>query len=129
LDTPTELPRQGPRNLVNIRAKVLIEEPAEARVVVDAANNPANLAPLFHPVKRGIDSGAASKVQEVTWRERPPSTRSTDSICDRIFNRLTHIESSLSARKNTIYFLQMQAATAACMNGKAPQVKNIGMGE
>jgi hypothetical protein len=51
LDAPTELPRQGPRNLVNIGTQVLIEELAEARVVIDAANDPANLAPLFQPVK------------------------------------------------------------------------------
>jgi site-specific recombinase XerD len=64
----------------------------------DAANDPANLATLFQPVKRGIDGRAASEVQEVTWRERPPSTCPTDSIGNRIFNRLAHIESPLSAR-------------------------------
>jgi len=51
LDAPTELPRQGPRNLVNIRAEVLIEQLAGARPVVDAANDPANLIPLFQPVQ------------------------------------------------------------------------------
>jgi hypothetical protein len=51
LDAPTKLPRQGPRNLINIRAKLLIEELAETRVVIDTANDPANLTPLFQPVK------------------------------------------------------------------------------
>jgi hypothetical protein len=108
LDAPSELTRQCPRNLVNIRAKVLIEELAEARVIVNATNDPANLTPSFQPVKCGIDSRTASEVQEVAWRERPSSTCPTDSICDRIFNRLAHIESPLSARRNTIYFLQKQ---------------------
>jgi hypothetical protein len=65
LDSPTELPRQSPRNLVNIRTQVLIEEFAEARIVVDAANDLANLAAFFQPVERGINSGAASEVQKV----------------------------------------------------------------
>ena len=70
---------------------MLIEEFAEARIVVDAANDPANLTALFHPVKRGIDSGAASEVQKVAWRECPPSSGSSNSVFSLIFNRLAHI--------------------------------------
>ena len=44
---------------------MLIEEFAEARIVVDAANDPTNLAALLQPVERGINSGAASEVQKV----------------------------------------------------------------
>ena len=44
---------------------MLIEEFAEARIVVDAANDLANLAAFFQPVERGINSGAASEVQKV----------------------------------------------------------------
>jgi len=44
----------------------LIEELAETGVVVDAANDAANLSALLQPVKPRIDSRAASKVQEVS---------------------------------------------------------------
>jgi hypothetical protein len=113
LDSPTELSRQSPRNLVNIRAHVLIEDFAETRIIVDAANDPANLAALLQPVERGIDSGAASEVQKVAWRKCPPSPGPSNSIFSLIFNRLAHIESTQSARKNTTIFLQMQAMIRA----------------
>jgi hypothetical protein len=113
LDSPTELPCQSPCNLVNIGTQVLIEEFAEARIVVDAANDPANLTALFQPVERGIDSGAASEVQKVAWRECPPSYGSSNSVFSLIFNRLARIESTQSARKNITLFLQMQAMIRA----------------
>jgi hypothetical protein len=91
LDSPAELPRQSPRNLVNIGTQVLIEEFAETRIVVDAVNDPANLTALLHPVERGIDSGAASEVQKVAWRECPPYSGSPDPVFSLIFNRLAHI--------------------------------------
>jgi hypothetical protein len=90
LDSPTELPRQSPRNLINIRTQVLIEKLAEARVVIDAANDAANFAAFLQPVERGIDSGAASEVQKVAWRECPPSSGSSNSVFSLIFNRLAH---------------------------------------
>jgi hypothetical protein len=46
LEAAREDPRQSQRNLVNIRAQVVIEEFAAAeRIVIDAENDPANLAP------------------------------------------------------------------------------------
>src|ERR1035437_736368 len=109
LNSPTEFTRQSPRNLVNIRTQLLIEELAEARVVVNAADDPANLAPLLHSVERRIHSGAASEVQEVARRKRPPSSHSSNSVFSLVFNCLAHIKPTHSARKNTTLFLQMQA--------------------
>jgi hypothetical protein len=77
---------------------VLIKKLAEARVVIDAANDPANLAAFLQPVERGIDSGAASEVQKVAWRECPPSSGSSNSVFSLIFNRLVHKEHTQSAR-------------------------------
>src|ERR1035437_4646111 len=109
LNSPTEFTRQSPRNLVNIRAQVLIEELAEARVVVDAADDPANLAPLLQPVECRIHSGAASEVQEVARRKCPPSSNPSHSVFGLSFNRLAHISPTTSARKTIMFFLQMQA--------------------
>jgi hypothetical protein len=47
---------------------MLIEEFAETWIVVDATNNPTNLAQLLQPVKCGIDRGATSEIQEIVWR-------------------------------------------------------------
>jgi hypothetical protein len=62
LNAPAELPCQSSRNLVNVRAEALIEEFAEAGIVVDAANDAANLPALFQPVEARIDSRPASEV-------------------------------------------------------------------
>jgi hypothetical protein len=44
----------------------LIEEFAETGIVIDAANDAANLSTLLKPVEFRIDSRAASEVQEVS---------------------------------------------------------------
>jgi hypothetical protein len=66
LNAPTELPCQCSRNLVDVRAKALIEEFAKARIVIDTANDAANLSTLFKPVEARIDSGATTEVKKVS---------------------------------------------------------------
>ena len=66
LNAPTELPRQSPRNLIDVRAQALIEELAETWVVIDAANDAANLSALFQPVESRVNSRTASEVKEVS---------------------------------------------------------------
>ena len=90
---------------------MLIEELAELRIVVNAANDPANLASLLQPVERRIDSGAASEVQKVARRKCPPSSGSSNPIFCLILNCLAHIYLIHSARKNSTYSLQMQEMT------------------
>jgi len=91
---------------------VLIEEFAEARIVVDAANDPANLTALFQPVEREstVERPPRSRKSCGENAHPPPAPRILYLALFSI--RLAHIESAQSARKNTPLFLQMQAMIA-----------------
>lgn len=62
------------------QAQLLIEELADVWVVIDASDDPANLAPLLRPVERRIDAEATSEVRKVARRD-------SGQLADRGFGR------------------------------------------
>jgi hypothetical protein len=55
-----------------------------------------------------LDQVATALARKFRWRIQSSGATALDAICDRIFNRLSHIKSLPFARKNTVIFLQIQ---------------------
>jgi hypothetical protein len=74
LNAPAELSSQGSGNLIEVGAELLAQQLAEARVIVDPPDDPADAAFPLQTVQGGINGRPMAKVQEVAWRECPSST-------------------------------------------------------
>jgi len=53
--------------LVEIGAELLAQQFAEARVVVDPPDDPADAAFPLQPVQGGIDGRAVAEVKKIAW--------------------------------------------------------------
>ena len=107
-DAPAKLAGERVSHLVGVRAQLLVQQRAESRVVVDAADRTTNRASLNKTLQGFVNGVAAAQSSKVALGKRPTATGPLDGPKRRCFSGVRDGQLSGHVRINIIVFGHLQ---------------------